>query len=638
MLATSDQGFLRLQMAIRGTTSVFLTTVAALIAANFGGFSPIDCASGITLSMMAPFLMREPTRRQRQRTLLMLILPAICAAVLTTLLHGHEVAGDSAFLLLVFGCFLLAPRSPRVVGLGLVAVITTYVGLYLELPIATLPVQVASQIVAVPIIALACFVLFPMDPAATLRRSIDAVQARTAQVIRMARALEGPTAPQAVARLRRAALRLNQAALAVDDQLVLFEHGPAGAVRSLLVDVEYWTAVLIGALESERPHRRLGQRLLLHARRIQRGGTYATQPDQFEPGSMLAALVALGHAVHALGIAAREPTRLRQAQPGASAVTGALAWRLATRVTLASGLAMAGGMALSPQRWFWAVITVYVVFLNVRSRGDTIYKGVQRMAGTVLGILSGLMIATAFSGDRTVETVALLLSIFGMYYFAMSSYTACIFFVTVMLGLIYGMLGAPLETVLALRLEETLIGAAAGMFVAAVVFPNPTSDQVRRSGQAVLRQLAVVVRLCATALGGAAAASPSVAMREVDRLMADLRLALAPMVAGRSLLRRSSIERPVSALLDCVHWARLLAAQTQAHAGTAGTPKSDALEHLARQLETLGEGRIPELLAPADDVSPDCPLGTTVANLNRSVTTLAERVALGAYDTYLVDA
>jgi uncharacterized membrane protein YccC len=223
----------------------------------------------------------------------------------------------------------------------------------------------------------------------------------------------------------------------------------------------------------------------------------------------------------------------------------------------------------------------------------------------------------------------LLLSIFGMYYFAMSSYTACIFFVTVMLGLIYGMLGAPLETVLALRLEETLIGAAAGMFVAAVVFPNPTSDQVRRSGQAVLRQLAVVVRLCATALGGAAAASPSVAMREVDRLMADLRLALAPMVAGRSLLRRSSIERPVSALL---------AAQTQAHAGTAGTPKSDALEHLARQLETLGEGRIPELLAPADDVSPDCPLGTTVANLNRSVTTLAERVALGAYDTYLVDA
>ncbi|MEJ1976746.1 MAG: hypothetical protein WDN49_12150 [Acetobacteraceae bacterium] len=53
---------------------------------------------------------------------------------------------------------------------------------------------------------------------------------------------------------------------------------------------------------------------------------------------------------------------------------GPLAWRAAAQVTLASAVAMAGGLALSPNRWFWAVITAYVVFLGARSRGDAIYR------------------------------------------------------------------------------------------------------------------------------------------------------------------------------------------------------------------------------------------------------------------------
>ena len=48
-------------------------------------------------------------------------------------------------------------------------------------------------------------------------------------------------------------------------------------------------------------------------------------------------------------------------------------------------------------------------------------------------------------------------------------------------------------------------------------------------------------------------------MRRVDRQVADLRLALAPLTAGRCC-RRSALERPVPALLDCVHWTRVLAA------------------------------------------------------------------------------
>lgn len=75
-LAASDPGLERLALAGRGTLSVFLTTLAAMLATRLAGFSIIDFASGITLSLMAPFLMREPTRRQRQRGLLILPLPA----------------------------------------------------------------------------------------------------------------------------------------------------------------------------------------------------------------------------------------------------------------------------------------------------------------------------------------------------------------------------------------------------------------------------------------------------------------------------------------------------------------------------------------------------------------------------------
>ena len=638
VLATSDQGLLRLQMATRGTLSVFLAAAAALIAGRLGGFSPVECASGVTLSMMAPFLMREATRRQRQRTLLMLVLPAIGATVLTTVLHGHGIAGDSLFLVLVFLCFLFGTWNPRAVGLGLVAVITTYVGLYLELPAATLPVQVGSQIVAVPIVALACFVLVPMDATATLKRSIAAVQARAAQVIRRARTLEGagPLTPGAAAGLRRALLRLNQAALAADDQLALFEPGLAGAVRSRLVDVELWTARLIQILQTERPDRRFAARLLLHARRMERGGRYTTRPDQFQPGTLLAALVALGNAVHGLGQALQVQRTPPQAPPSGAPVKGPLAWRMASRVTLAAGLAMAGGMALSPQRWFWAVITVYVVFLNVRSRGDTIYKGIQRLGGTLLGIISGLVIATEFSGDGTLETITLLLSIFGMYYFSLVSYTVGIFFVTVMLGLLYGMLGASLETVLVLRLEETAIGAAAAMFVAMFVLPSQTRAQVRRSGQAVLAELARVIRISAEVLAGGATASPSQAMRQVDRLVADLKLALAPLVAGRAILRRSAVERPVSALLDCVHWTRMLTAEVQTYAGPPSQADAAALNQAALRLEALGRGEIPDPGAQPGDPA-TCAMDRVIANLDSAITTMAERVALGTYETFAID-
>ena len=112
-MVASDPGLLRLGMALRGTSAVFLMTVAAIVLGRVFGTSPVDFAAGVTLSMMAPFLMREPTRRQRQRTLVLLVLPAAGAEVATTLLHGQGVLGESFFLVaLVFAVLPVAGAQP----------------------------------------------------------------------------------------------------------------------------------------------------------------------------------------------------------------------------------------------------------------------------------------------------------------------------------------------------------------------------------------------------------------------------------------------------------------------------------------------------------------------------------------------
>ena len=538
-MVASDPGLLRLILALRGTCSVFIMTIVVIVMARLLGASPVELASGVVFSIMAPFLTREATVRQRQQTLLLLPLPAAGATIATTLLHGHGLAGEAFFVLLVFAACLLQARSPRGIALGLVAVVVSYVGLYLELPPATLPLQLLAILVAVPVVWLACFVILPFRPAATLRRTVQAVQGRAALVLREARALAGAgpgeTRTDRAVALRRSLARLNEAALAADDQLALLYPAGSAALRLHLMDLELATARLAalpaGSLAGH-AGRQQSARLRAQERRLHRGRWSRHQlrkPGAGGAGSVVAAALAdISRAAAALGAAISAPPAAPAVQPPPP---GPLAWRMALRVTIASVIAMAGGMALSPQRWFWAVITVYVVFLGTRTRGDAIFRGVQRLGGTLMGLFAGLTLAALLTGLPIVQAVVLLGAVFGMYYLILVSYTLGIFCVTVLLGLIYSLLGASMGSLLLLRLEETAIGAAAAIFVALVVVPVRTREQVGRSGAGVLRALAQVVGTCRRVLAGEADAAPVPAMRAVDRQVADLRLALLPLVA-----------------------------------------------------------------------------------------------------------
>jgi uncharacterized membrane protein YccC len=354
-------------------------------------------------------------------------------------------------------------------------------------------------------------------------------------------------------------------------------------------------------------------------------------------GALTRASAALTAAADRASAASVQPVAAAPATPGP------LAWPAATQVTLASLVAMLGGMALSPQRWFWAVITVYVVFINARTRGDALYKGSQRIAGTLVGLFGGLLVAVSISGNRIAECGVMLLAVFGVYYFYAVSYSVAIFAVTVLLGMIYGMLGTPLEQLLVLRLEETAIGVLAAGLAACFVWPRPTHHQVRLSGLQVLRSLREVVAVSLAAMEGGGTHAPIEAVRRLDRHIGDLRAALLPLSAGRFIMRRARVDRPLTALLSCADAAAALAAAAQ--------PTADAHLAVLRDQAARVDARIAALLAdgalgrtaatfdgPAGDVlADDGPAGLALLRLDLALAMLSARLADNLVDGFALD-
>jgi uncharacterized membrane protein YccC len=608
--------------------SVGLTaTLIAVLAASMG-LPVTELAFGVVLSMVGPFVMRDLTSRQRQMTLLLLLPPAATAIVATSLLHAHPPAGELWFLGLVFVGTLLRARHPRALGMGLIAMIMTYVGLYLRLSPATLPLQLLSLCIGAASVWFVCLVLVPLRPVLTLRRAVRAVRRRAARVLRE---IGQGTDPQ---RLRRHLLRLNEAALAAEDQLVLLDEPSQVKLRLHLFGLEQTVTRLMAEVTPGGVQQHLRDRLHLAAERLRRskGGRprlrtgIATDP-------MHDALLDLTHASASLEQAAVRAMAGTGRAVAVPVVPGPLAWRSAVQVTLAALAAMLGGMALAPERWFWAVITVYIVFLNTRTRGDTIYRALHRISGTLIGLFGGLALATFVAGHVMSECIIMLAAIFGIYYFYVVSYAIAIFFVTVLLGMVYGVLGISIEQILFLRLEETAVGVLAAGLAATFVWPIPTRHQVRLSGQAVLRSLQDVVQDSVAAMREAGNGGPIDAVRRLDRQIADLRLALLPLTAGRFVMRRARVDRPVTALLACAEAARMLVA-------AVGAPGDD-LEGISRQAEEVS-ARIVSMLdgTPMTGVSGVVAVGQAgqaLSRLNLSLAMLSERLQANLLDGFAVE-
>ncbi|MEU9347193.1 FUSC family protein [Streptomyces sp. NPDC048278] len=252
--------------------------------------------------------------------------------------------------------------------------------------------------------------------------------------------------------------------------------------------------------------------------------------------------------------------------------------RAAVQVAVGSSLAVVGGEFLSAQRWYWAVLTCWIVFLNTASTGEILVKGYRRLLGTVLGVVAGIVLAGLVGHHTWTAFGLVLLFIFAMFYSAPISYTLMSFFVTAMLGLLYTLLNTYSLDVLVLRVAETALGAVCGVIAAAVVLPVHTDRRTDELLVTTLDRLADVTRAAADQLSGAPPVDLVEKARDLDQALADLAAAVQPLTHPITPLRsRRDTARYVVALLEtCAYHARSLAATAEllpTHPSIAADPR-----------------------------------------------------------------
>ncbi|MDX3071531.1 FUSC family protein [Streptomyces sp. NPDC088354] len=236
--------------------------------------------------------------------------------------------------------------------------------------------------------------------------------------------------------------------------------------------------------------------------------------------------------------------------------------RQAFQALLAAGIAVAAGQALSQDRWYWAVGTVWWIFVNTASRGETLIRGFRRMLGTVAGILGGLAVALPLHGAPAPTAALLAVCVFGIFWTAPVSYSWMMFFVTVMAGLLYGLLGILRPGLLVLRLGETAVGALGAAVAVLAVLPVTTHAATDAWIRRTLRAVRDFTGEAARHLAGDPAGDLARHVTELDALLARVRQSVAPLVHPLNPLRsRKARARVVLALLDeCARQVRGLAA------------------------------------------------------------------------------
>ena len=277
--------------------------------------------------------------------------------------------------------------------------------------------------------------------------------------------------------------------------------------------------------------------------------------------------------------------------------------RQAVQVALAGVVAIGLGTLLSPTRYYWAVITAFVMFTGTGTRYETFDRGVARIAGTLVGLVAAVLLAHATVGHPTVVLTLILVSVFGAFYLAKVSQTGMTFFITVLLAEMYTVLGTFSDAVLVLRLGETVIGAVVGIAVALLFAPLSTRETVRTARDAMLESMATLLESVASYAEGAPVVDLDAQVRRLDEDARKLTLVARPLtrqVGWGSTSPRTArrLRLYVAAVSQCR--ALVIAVQRRPpSAPQASAAAARAIAEAARALRALPPGAaVPDAVEP----------------------------------------
>lgn len=518
-----DSGLLQFTAAVRTTLATVITGVIIIPLLLREGLPMIECSPAILMVMMSMLFTRDVTLASRRVTVALAFLGGAFGFVAAATLSRWPYVSMAGFLAVLALAALFQTYGGRVVAIGLAVLIGYYLGIFLHPPLLNQLTILALMLPAL-LICLVMMHLLPDSPDSVAHLMLASIAAQADRVITEARRPN-----RNARRLERYLMQLNRAVVAAQAQLTLGDLPGYKAAVDALTNLE--VAVTHAVLHVDEP------------------------PTAGNMAEWRAALAALTRAAAVMGRkrAAGEKNAVSSAQ-----ASPPLAWRAMLRTICASAIATCAGYPLSPDHWYWAIITVFVISLGTTSAGDTVQKGMLRIAGTACGALAGLCVAAFVPTHPALVIAGMMICLFGWAYFVLYNYAVGIFFLTLMLGLVYGVLGDSVTSIVGTRLIETAIGACATFITALWIVPLPTSHHIRTRALTLIARLLDVIDASRDALTAGTGTAPLAAMRRADQAMQDLRIALLPMHAARmiSLVPRADA---LPGVLVCIHWVRVLA-------------------------------------------------------------------------------
>ena len=208
--------------------------------------------------------------------------------------------------------------------------------------------------------------------------------------------------------------------------------------------------------------------------------------------------------------------------------------RIAIQMGIAVGGAIIAGDALSGRRFYWAVIAAFITFMGANTAGEQVRKSVFRVAGTVVGVIAGAVLAHLVGDVVWLQIVVVMISLFlGLYLFRIN-YTFMTIGITVMVSQLYVELDEFSNSLLLLRLAETAVGAGVAVLTVLLVLPLHVGRVARVAARQQLEALADLADRCLDRLADPESAAGSdlelrAAARRVDVAYQALTAVVRPM-------------------------------------------------------------------------------------------------------------
>jgi hypothetical protein len=617
-----DPGLERFRLAAIGCASMVLAVVVMAVVRALTGQPVTLLIFAAVLAMISNLAVNEPDLSRRRVTTALMVLPAAAAVTAGTLLAPHRVVADVVFVAVTVAAVYVRRFGPRGFALGMAGFMPYFFTQFLQARPAELPWLLLAAVAGIGATLLLRGYLFAERDDRTLTRLLRAFRAHVHGVVvatAALRAAAGGPADRVEAALRdtrRRRTRLNRTALLVADVLDRLTAGGVGstdpdgpgqrmldvelAAERLAISTRRLATVggphggdrddllagmrgLAAATSTGTPHAMVPA-LLDEARRAVTALTEETAGDRERTQRVAFAVHRLADALAVAGpqyvtaasrgsadddaTVAGDRTPVPEAPAPDASVSDAdpdppptlrLTTRQALQAGVAVGLSIVVGELVSPTRWYWATVAAFVVFAGTNSRGDVLSRGWQRILGTVGGVAAGMALAVVLGGRSIPTVVALVGCLFLALYLVRISQALMAFWITAVLALMYGLIGQFSVETLALRMEETAVGAVMGMLAAFLVLPRRTHDAYDEAHDDLVRSADTVLAAATDRfLGRVPSGAPVELARDMDDALGTLRDRTAPLT-GRWRRASDGYRDALHVLAGVDHYARALA-------------------------------------------------------------------------------